>query len=32
MSTITRYLLIEIFLRVRYNEVSAYIDLVICPL
>ena len=32
MSTITRYLLLEILLRVRYNEVSAYGGLVICPL
>ena len=31
MSTITRYPLIEILLRVRYNEVSAYSGLVICP-
>ena len=31
MSTITRYPLIEILLRVRY-EVSANRDLVICPL
>ena len=32
MSNITRYLLIDVLLRVRYNEVSAYSDLVICPL
>ena len=32
MSAIRRCPLIEILLRVRYNEVSAYIGLVICPL
>ena len=32
MSAIRRCLLIEILLRVRYDEVSAYSGLVICPL